>query len=79
MAFGPNVGQPVEVSVGHQKKTFLLTQIMSEYRLSFHNYERSNEIIFFIPKPTSPAELGLSGDTRKLGIGFEKLSIEKKS
>ena len=78
MPFGPNTDQPVEVWVGHQKKIVSLSAAMNEYRLSFHNRERSNEIIFFVPKPTSPAELGSSGDARKLGIGFEKLSVEKK-
>jgi phosphoglycerol transferase len=72
------VGQPIKVLIGHQEKIFFLKPAMDYYRLSFHHTEGSNEIIFFIPKPTSPAELGMSGDTRKLGIGFEKLSIEQK-
>lgn len=34
-------------------------------------------ITFNIQNPQSPSELGLSGDTRKLGLGFETMSIKE--
>lgn len=74
-AFGPNINQPIKVLVGHQEQKLLLDATIKEHRLSFNNTE-SNELILFIPKPTSPAELGMSQDSRKLGIGIEKLYIE---
>lgn len=32
-------------------------------------------ISFEIPKPESPAELGLGSDTRKLGVAFVSLHV----
>ena len=36
---------------------------------------RQTRIELIPPKPTSPKELGLSGDRRKLGIGFINMKI----
>jgi len=36
-------------------------------------------ISFAVEKPRSPISLGLSGDTRSLGLGFFKLSISESS
>lgn len=75
-AFGTSAGQPVKVLIGSQEKVFLPNQIISEYRMSFHNGKRSNEIIFFIPKSPAQSEPVLNGDIQKPGIGLEKLSFE---
>ena len=74
-AFGPNVNQPIKVFAGCQEQMLVLDATIKEHRLLFRNNE-SNELMFFIPKPTSPAELGMGQGLRKLGIGFERLSIE---
>jgi hypothetical protein len=75
-AFGPNMGKPVRVLVGHQEQVLLLDSTIKEHHLLFNNHDESNELTFFIPKPTSPAELGMGEDFRKLGIGIGKLSIK---
>lgn len=74
-AFGPNIGMPVQVIVGTEKKTFIPTQSMAEYKLSFSKTRKVDVIEISPPKPTSPSTLGTGNDPRALGIGIEKLTI----
>ena len=75
-AFGPNVNQPILFQVGSISKYLIMTQFMSEYSLTFENVEKNNHALVIVPPyPRSPQELSISNDTRKLGIGFERISI----
>jgi len=43
--------------------------------LTFTRVTKADRLEFQIPQPTSPQELKVNEDTRKLGIGFIKLQI----
>jgi phosphoglycerol transferase len=76
-AFGPNVGSDIVVKIGSQEVKFRLSSSNTEIRIPFDLGNESANIIEFIPpNPTSPKQLGVSTDERKLGIGFINLRIE---
>lgn len=75
-AFGPNAGKEFVAHVGDSAIGFTLENIPRERVLEFQNPARSATISIDVPIPTSPKELGLSADERKLGIGLTKLRIE---
>jgi phosphoglycerol transferase len=74
--FGPNVGHPAQVTVDGEIQTFSPTTVAADYALSFSNPQGSNLISITPAKPTSPNDLGISTDTRKIGLGVERLWIE---
>jgi hypothetical protein len=77
-AFGPNSGLPVKVVVGDEEITVKFSDADSQQAAQFINDATCiNKIIIKIPSPTSPHELGLSGDTRKLGLGLVSLKVIK--
>lgn len=75
-AFGPNVGKDFIISIGQLEYPLKLDQDFSEYRLLINNPKNLNEIKIAIPFPTSPKELNLSDDQRKLGIALKKITIK---
>ena len=74
-AFGPNAGMPILVKVGSIQKEFTVTVPDQLIVLDFEGVENADRIEFVIPKPTSPKELGMSDDLRKLGLGLVSLAI----
>ena len=78
-AFGPNEGIPVWVRAGSIRKEFTVTSPNQLILLNFDGVVDADRIEFLIPKPTSPHELGVSEDSRKLGLGFVTLAIRQKS
>lgn len=76
-AFGPNLGKPIKVRVGAVEKTFVHKDGSSAgtYSLVFESTNGADTIEIVSPKPTSPAELKMGGDTRKLGVGLISLKI----
>ncbi len=75
-AFGPNVGKEFVAHVGDSATTFTLAASPEERVLEFSNPKRSKIIRIDVPSPCSPKELGLSYDTRRLGIALTELRIE---
>lgn len=75
-AFGPNVGAPVVVKAGAVEQRFTPPDNTDHaHSLEFKLDAPTNRLEFHIPKPTSPAELNASTDSRLLGIGFVSLQI----
>ena len=74
-AFGPNIGVPIRVKAGNKEQTLTLTQEPQPHKLTFTDVTKADRLEFQIPQPTSPQELKISDDPRKLGIGFIKLQI----
>ncbi len=76
-AFGPNVGKDLIIKIG--EKTFnVLIPNSGPFDIELPvdlNGKKVKTIEFISPKPTSPKELGLSEDGRKLGIGFISMKI----
>ena len=78
-AFGPNVDQDFTVTIGKETKSFRLTGVNSTISLDFRNIDiNDRSLLFTIPQPISPKELGISEDTRRLGMAMDKLTIEEK-
>lgn len=74
-AFGPNVQSKFLVNLGNQVAQLELKEHDTEHSLTFDNSGRLNDISITIPHPESPAELGISTDPRRLGIGLVELDI----
>jgi phosphoglycerol transferase len=77
-AFGPNAGIPILVRVGSIQKEFTVSGPNELILLDFEGVVNADRIEFVIPKPTSPKELGMNDDLRKLGLGLFTLRIEPK-
>jgi len=77
-AFGPNAGIPILVRAGSIQKEFTVTTPDQVILLDFEGVANADSIEFVIPKPTSPKELALSEDVRKLGLGLVSLTIGPK-
>jgi phosphoglycerol transferase len=78
VAFGPNAGIPILVRAGSIQKEFTVTRPDQLIVLDFEGVENADRIEFVIPKPTSPKELAINEDLRKLGLGLVSLAIGPK-
>lgn len=74
-AFGPNAGMDFVARVGTNTAPFTLDTTLQERVLDFRNPARVGTLEIEVPLPTSPVQLGLSADTRRLGIRFATLQI----
>lgn len=76
LAFGPNVGKPVTVTIGGQSAIFTPTGQMQQFSLHFSLAQPTKDIVIQpVVEPRSPFELGINTDRRKLAIGLGHLSI----
>ncbi|HAS92527.1 MAG TPA: sugar translocase, partial [Clostridiales bacterium] len=79
IAFGPNAGKTLTINIVKQTYNVQIPE-GNPFSLKIDinlNGQKTNIIEFLPPKPTSPQELGLSEDERKLGIGFVKIFFLK--
>jgi len=74
-AFGPNIGKPIKLTMGDTTQVMTLTGQFQETIINIKNPQRGNRLEIDIPHPTSPKELKLGDDTRKLGIAISELKI----
>ena len=75
--FGPNTDRYLKVRIGSKEFAFKMLAGETEYkRLVDLGGEKVSSVEFVLPYPTSPQELSLSSDGRKLGIGLAKLRFE---
>lgn len=74
-AFGANCGREFMVCVGETSKQFVLSESYEKRVFEVSNLAASTQIKIIIPLPTSPKSLGMSEDTRMLGIGLRELRI----
>jgi Domain of unknown function (DUF7024) len=75
-AFGPNFGEAIKIKIGATQQEFKITEQGQIHRLDFTLPEPADTLELLISKPTSPLELKIGDDPRKLGIGLIKLQIE---
>ena len=74
-AFGPNEGALMLVRAGAVQKEFTVTSSNQLILLDFDGVVNADRIEFVIPRSTSPKELAVSEDSRKLGLGLVSLAI----
>lgn len=75
-AFGPNQGLPFQVSAGGVQKEFKVSTQNQLIVLDFEKVGKTDRLELIIPKPTTPKDLAMSDDMRKLGLGVVTLAIE---
>jgi phosphoglycerol transferase len=75
-AFSALAGKEFVAQVGDSAVKFSLNSANEEKMLEINNPKRSKIIRLDVPSPASPKGLALSGDERRLGIGFVELRIE---
>jgi phosphoglycerol transferase len=76
-AFGPNAGQAIKIEVGGNQYKMVLESQPSTVEISVASDRNDNKIKIQIPQPTSPKDLGLSADTRTLGVGLRLITIRE--
>lgn len=78
-AFDVNTSLPfrMEVDAGDKviSKEFRLGSGTQSVALHFDTYANARDITIVVPRPVSPATLGQSADTRRLGIALEEVLI----
>lgn len=74
--FQSNTSQPTKVIVGRQVREFTPTPDMSDVALPFFGHDAANRVEIRPASPVSPHDAGTGADTRKLGIGMQRLWIE---
>lgn len=75
-AFGKNIGKPFAVTIGNQSSQFVLSEMANTTKIEFKDVApHTREVVIEVPQPTSPKEMGLSDDTRQLGIALSHLTI----
>src|SRR5262249_46677683 len=78
LAFGPNVGMPVPVVVGRAQTTLEFAAQPGNLTATMENRDGCQTVMrLLIPYQISPSQLGISGDSRTLGIGLTSLRINK--
>jgi phosphoglycerol transferase len=78
-AFGPNNGEYMTIKIGKTKYSLLLPSGHGVINVNVVTDGTEDSIELYPPFPISPAQLGQSGDDRKLGVGFKTMFIEDKS
>jgi len=76
-AFGPNQDKTFTAEVGSQSQNFIPSNTVVVPNIVELEFDHVSTDVLTInsPSPTSPKELGMSADTRKLGISIIKLEI----
>lgn len=74
-ALGPNIGAPITVTAGAVQATFTTQAQPQGSILHFTLTEPTDTLVFTIPKPVRPRDLGMGADERQLGVGFGVLQI----
>lgn len=74
-ALGPNVDQPVAVTIGGQTRSVQFGAADSEQIARFSGVGSARSIAITVPQPTSPKSLGWGTDERMLGLGFKELRL----
>lgn len=74
-AFGPNEGQEFKVRAGRAEAGFRIPGMPQEIHLQLQTEAGERTVTIDVPQPVSPKSLGMSGDTRELGLGITKLEI----
>jgi phosphoglycerol transferase len=76
-AFGPNKDLPFVLEIAGKTHEFRLGESLTDAHFQVRGAPGDRIMRIKIPKPISPRDLGLSGDTRKLGIALGKITIRQ--
>lgn len=76
-SFGPNGDKDTIIKIEKIKKKIKITNDVKVYDIVIDTSGTSNMIEIIPPNPLSPLSLGVSGDSRKLGIKVKNISLEE--
>jgi len=74
-AFATNAGKAFSVQVGQQVQRFTLAAEDEERVFELANPDGAKTLVFHVPAPVSPQQLGISDDARRLGMAITGLRI----
>lgn len=75
-AFGPNIGMPIRLTLGPSETSIVLAAGDTDHNVTLENKAQcENALTIFVPHKISPAELGISTDSRTLGVGLVRLGL----
>lgn len=74
-AFGPNAEHPFTFRLGNQERQVQIGAEHGMIDIPFDQVGDARTLTITVPRPTSPAELGLGADPRKLGISLYTLRL----
>lgn len=74
-AFGPSANRPLKVKAGNSEQSFTVSTPDQTISIPFRLEGEAKSLEIKLPNANSPKSVGISEDTRKLGIGISKLSI----
>lgn len=75
-AFGPNIGKPVRLLIGSNQTTITLGEFDEDVRANLNNQgECEKKLVLWVPEKATPLALGISEDTRALGLGLVHIGI----
>jgi hypothetical protein len=77
-AFGTNVGKEFVVQVGDEEGRFKLSSGTEALAIELSNPKGTKTLVFRVPSPVSPKEMGMGEDQRMLGIGLVEMRIVPK-
>jgi hypothetical protein len=76
VAFGPNIGKPVRLLIGSNQTTITLGEFDEDVRANLNNQgECEKKLVLWVPEKATPLALGISEDTRALGLGLVHIGI----
>ncbi len=73
--FGPNLGQKIPIKIGSFETNIVPNGAAQSFVFDVTLKIPTRQISISIPKPTSPAQLNLGQDKRKLGVGLVTLTL----
>lgn len=75
-AFGPNVGRSISLRLGTSEASVVFDEYDKDASVMLDNGAScQTSLVLTIPQRTSPTSLGISHDTRTLGVGLVRLGI----
>jgi phosphoglycerol transferase len=75
-AYAANVGQNFQIAIGNQVHQMVFGETQKTIEIKFDEIPtHTREVDITVPHPISPKEVGLSADTRTLGIALSHLTL----
>lgn len=75
MALPPSAASDLTIRIGSDERSFRVGTGPTQRDIPFHLRTPASVIEILVPAPRSPADLGMSTDMRRLGIGLKSITI----
>ena len=78
--FGPNIGKKITIKVNNEERVLLPVEGKENTfyaKFDFQKIADKATVKIIVPNPISPFKLGMSNDTREIGLGLIKMYWEQ--